>query len=74
MTTKKYWVYYKEQCQYCLNRHNCEYIEKVKNYIEKLEAIDSKGIYGTTAFWCDYYNIDEQEYWNKNNGECASQG
>ena len=68
----KYWVYFKEQCDYCLNRHNCEYTKKVKKYIENLDALDSSGIYGTTTFLCDYYILDEQEY-NKN-GECASQG
>ena len=69
----KYWVYYKEQCKYCLNRGKCGYTEKVQAYIEKIEALDSSGIYGTTAFWCDYYNLDEDEYL-KYNGECASQG
>ena len=54
----KYWVYFKEQCDYCLNRHNCEYTKKVKKYIENLDALDSKGIYGTTSFWCDYYILD----------------
>ena len=67
----KYWVYYKEQCQYCKNRVNCEYKEKVKKYIKDLENIDSKGIYGTTSFWCDYYVIDEEEYWKHNTGECC---
>lgn len=70
----KYWVYYKEQCKYCLNRERCDYTEKVQAYIEKIEALDSNGIYGTTAFWCDYYNLDEDEYWKNNIGECASQG
>ena len=54
----KYWVYYKEQCEYCLNRERCGYTEKVQAYIEKIEALDSSGIYGTTACWCDYYNLD----------------
>lgn len=69
----KYWVYFKEQCKYCLNREKCDYTKKVKKYIENLDALDSSGIYGTTTFWCDYYILDENEYL-KYNGECASQG
>lgn len=67
----KYWVYYKEQCEYCKNRVNCSYKEKVKTYIQELENLDSKGIYGSTSFWCDYYNLDEKEYWKRNIGECC---
>lgn len=66
----KYWIYWKEQCDFCLNRENCEYKEKVKQYMQKIDSLDSKGIYGTTSFWCDYYNLDEDAYWENPIGEC----
>ena len=68
----KYWVYYKEQCEYCKNCKECQYIEKVQKYLEEIENLDSRGIYGTTSFWCDYYNLDEELYWQKNQGECTA--
>lgn len=68
----KYWVYYKEQCEYCKNRKGCQYIEKVQKYLKDIDNLDDRGIYGTTSFWCDYYNLDEELYWQKNQGECAS--
>lgn len=67
----KYWVYYKEQCKYCLNREECQYKEKVKKYLEALDALDDKGIYGNTSFWCDYYMLDVREYWKYNQGDCC---
>ena len=29
----KYWVYFKEQCKYCLNREKCDYTKKVNKYM-----------------------------------------
>lgn len=66
----KYRIYWKEQCDFCLNRENCEYKEKVKQHMQKIDSLDSKGIYGTTSFWCDYYNLDEDAYWKNPIGEC----
>ena len=68
----KYWIYFKDRCDYCLNKGDCKYPEKVKKYIEELDSLDDRGIYGTSSFWCDYYCIDEKKYF-KNNNECASQ-
>lgn len=67
---QRYWVYYKEQCNYCSNRDICDYKEKVNQYIKELENLDSRGIYGTTSFWCDYYNLDGDVYWKNHIGEC----
>ena len=39
---------------------------------EDIDNLDSRGIYGATSFWCDYYNLDEELYWQKNQGECAA--
>lgn len=58
----KYWIYWPEQCVYCINRKDCNYKEKVNNYISKIVNIEDKGIYGSLSWWCDYYLIDEEEY------------
>lgn len=71
MVVDKLWVYYKEQCKYCSNRKGCKYKEKVKKYIDQIESIDNKGIYGTTSFWCDYYILDKEKYWKENPGDCC---
>ena len=66
-----YWIYYKEQCQYCLNRQNCSYIKDVKNYINAISATEkiAKNVYGTTEFKCDYFIFDIEKYLKENKGE-----
>ncbi len=66
-----YWIYWKEQCQYCKNRINCEYIEKINNYINNLSQVDDKGCYGSLSFKCDYFIFDKELYNEKNPGECC---
>ena len=67
----KHWVYWPEQCKYCLNRHNCEYEIRVKEYIQLLRNVSHKGCYGSLSWWCDYYIIDEEKYLAENPGECC---
>ena len=42
----------------------------LSTYKTELENLNSRGIYGTTSFWCDYYNLDEDVYWKNHIGEC----
>ena len=67
----KYWIYWPEQCKYCLNRHDCEYETKVKEYIQLLQDVPDKGCYGSLAWWCDYFITDEKKYLAENPGECC---
>ena len=66
------WIYWKEQCHYCLNRNNCEYKPRMGEYIAALDAIDDHGVYGSLKFNCDYFCVDEEKYWAENRGECSA--
>lgn len=58
------WIYWKEQCDLCVNAKNCKY--EVKDYIEKLEAVQPNSpVYGTLEFSCDYCYLDEEKYLQK---------
>ena len=67
------WIYWKEQCRYCKNSADCKYKKKVMKYIEALSSVDSlaDGIYGSTKFECDYFVVDEQEYYKHNEAESS---
>ena len=65
------WIYWKEQCLYCKNRINCEYVDNVAKLIENL-AITEKSIpntFGTLKWTCDYFIINEKDYWEHQIGE-----
>ena len=61
-------VYWKEECKYCVNRENCGYKEKVEEYKNKLIELEkqTKGIYGSTKFNCDYFVCDNKKYFEEN--------
>lgn len=65
------WIYWKEQCLYCKNRIECEYIDKVKVLIDKLSETEKSvpGVYGTLKWTCDYFVINEKDYWEHQIGE-----
>ena len=65
------WIYWKEQCFYCLSRHDCNNLLRVRNYIEELCKVNDKGIYGTLEWKCDYLVFDELKYKKLNVGECS---
>ena len=63
-------IYYKDQCDYCKNNQNCEYIDKAKDFINKIEYLDKiSGVYGTTSWFCDYYVFDADKYIEENINE-----
>lgn len=64
----KYWVYWPEQCKYYINR-NCDYKDKVKEYITNLNSVNNLGVYGSLSWWCDYYIFNEEEYLKNSLGE-----
>ena len=66
----KYWVWWPEQCEYCQHRQVCENKSKVKDYMKALRQVEDTGIYGTLTWWCDYFILDDEEYWRHNLGEC----
>lgn len=66
------WVYWPEQCKYCINRKKCEYKEFALDYIYSLQEVESSNIYGSLYWWCDYYIIDIEKYNKENPGECEA--
>ena len=56
-------VYWKEQCDFCVNRMFCKYSGQVELLQARLHVVElqTKGCYGTLSFWCDYYREDEQK-------------
>ena len=65
------WIYWVEQCKYCKNSNACEYVEKVKEFTEKLIQLEkeTEGIYGSLKFNCDYFIADKDKYYKENVGE-----
>jgi hypothetical protein len=68
------WVYWKERCNYCVNREECKHKEKVLELMDILDD-DEKDfclknhIYGTLDWKCDYFFFDDDEYLRKNLGD-----
>lgn len=53
------YVYWPEQCDYCLNKNNCPQNKNlVKNYINSLIEVNDTSVYGSLSWWCDYYILD----------------
>lgn len=67
------WIYWKEQCEYCKNKEGCEYKNRVQDLIERFSKVESSspGVYGSLSWKCDYFIVDKEEYYKKNEGECA---
>lgn len=65
------WIYWKEECRYCINQNGCEYKRQMINFKTALAYMEKsvKGIYGTLKFNCDYFVVDEDEYKKENIGD-----
>lgn len=66
---KEYFLYKKEQCEFCINRKNCVYKNDVMKFYDELGAFysrkhkeSSNGIWGSVDYRCDYWNIDKKAY------------
>ena len=64
-------IYWKEECKYCQNREDCKYKKQMTEFKEALSYMEksARGIYGRLRFNCDYFVVDEEEYWKNNIGE-----
>ena len=64
----KPYIYYKEQCKYCLKNGKCDYQKKTQTFLDAINGIEhlANGVYGSLSFKCDYFDLDQLAY-NKNN-------
>lgn len=68
------WVYWKEQCEYCMNRNTCPYTENQES-IKSLKQWEKENkFWGSLKLICDYYVLDKDKYYLDNPPECSSEG
>ena len=60
------WIYWKEQCQYCVNNNPCSYPENQKS-IESLDKWEKENTFwGSLKLKCDYFCLDKDKYYQDN--------
>ena len=59
-----HYIYYKEQCKYCLKNGKCDYQKKTQTFLDAINGIEHlvSGVYGSLNFRCDYFDFDELAY------------
>ena len=68
------WVYWKEQCEYCMNRNACPYPENQES-MEALKQWEKENkFWGSLKLICDYYVLDKDKYYLDNPPECNAEG
>ena len=67
------WIWYKEQCDFCLQRGKCEYEKKTRTFVNTVNGLEhlANGVYGSISFKCDYFNLDWLVYNKENPPECS---
>lgn len=70
MNTK--YVHYKEQCDLCINKGKCDYEKRTRKFVETINGVESlsSGVFGSFSFKCDYFDLDQLAYNQKNPPEC----
>lgn len=60
----KPYIYYKEQCDYCVSKDKCMYEKRTRKLCETIGCVESLacGVYGTLSFCCDYFVLDQLAY------------
>lgn len=58
------YIYWKEQCKYCINKDKCPYQDAVRVLINKLSIIEksTKNCWGSLKWLCDYFILDTNKY------------
>ena len=68
------WIYWKEQCEYCMNRNTCSYPENQES-MEALKQWEKENkFWGSLKLICDYYVLDRDKYYLDNPPECNAEG
>lgn len=62
------YIYYKQQCDYCLRKGKCDHEKKTRTFVNTISGVEalSSGVYGSLSFKCDYFDLDQLAY-NKDN-------
>lgn len=60
----KPYIYYKEQCDYCINKGKCGYERRTRTFVETISGVTSlaSGVFGSLSFKCDYFALDKLAY------------
>ena len=68
----KPYIYYKEQCDYCINKGKCDYEQRTRTFVETIGGVESltNGVFGSLSFKCDYFYLDELAYNKDHLPEC----
>ena len=67
------WIYWKEQCEYCMNRSTCPYPENQES-MESLKKWEKENkFWGSLKLICDYYVLDKDKYYLDNPPECNAE-
>ena len=58
------YVYYKEQCNFCINKGKCDCEKRTRTFVETIGGVErlANGVYGTLSFKCDYFDLDRLAY------------
>ena len=58
------YIYYKEQCKYCLKNGKCDYQKKTQTFVDAINGFERlvNGVYGSLSFRCDYFDLDQLAY------------
>ena len=57
-------IYYREQCDFCINKGKCEKEKRTRRFIETIYGVEAlaSGVYGSLFFRCDYFDLDQLAY------------
>lgn len=60
----KPYIYYKQQCDYCLRKGKCDYEKKTRIFVNTIGGVEalSSGVYGSLSFKCAYFDLDQLAY------------
>jgi len=60
----KPYIYYKQQCDSCLNKGKCDYEKRTRTFVETIGGVErlSNGVFGSLSFKCDYFDLDQLAY------------
>ena len=62
---KEVWIYYVEQCDFCLSKNaGCPYYKNTQELFKAIAWLDRNvhNIYGTFNYKCDYFQLNKKYY------------